>query len=160
MRLVIRFVSAVGFATVIMATALVPQTAGATMAPHGSVVQVTGYSQVALTGSEGPVVIEVGGRKAAAIRRALAGLSATSSLPDCMEALNAFSISVLPRRGAPPLLTATEYDCPSPGVVRVHQDGVFRNLKEDCAFRNAVIAALPPGRAEGTRHDPFAHCSA
>lgn len=122
--------------------------------------QVTGYNLIAPIGSEGPVVVEMGGRKAAAIRRALAGLSATSSLPDCAEALNAFSISVLPRKGAPPLLTATEYYCPSPGVVTVHQDGVFRNLQEDCAFRNAVIATPPPGRAEGTRHETYADCGA
>jgi len=121
--------------------------------PLGSVVQVTAYSVVGPTGTEGPVVVEVGGRKAAAIHAAYVELSVTSSRPDCAEAMYAFSVSFLPRRGAPPTLTATEYECPSPGVVMVRQGALLRYLREDCAFQNAVVAALPPGRAEGTRHD-------
>ncbi len=157
-----RFVAGVTGALILVAVpvcaALTTQMAGGTKLPHGSLVQVTGYNQVAPYGTRGPVVVEVGGRKAAAILAAYAQLRPSLSGPDCVEALNAFTISVVPHRGAHPVLTATEFECPSPGVASVRVGTRIRNLEEDCAFRNAVVAALPPDRAEGTRHDEFADC--
>ena len=122
---------------------------------HWCVVEVTGYTQVTLDdGSLGPVTVVVKGKRAAAIRSALAGLSATSSLPDCMEGVPAFTISFLTHQGGRPTYVATETDCPSPGIVSISVDGkATQHLQADCALRAAVIARLPRGRAEGTRRD-------
>jgi hypothetical protein len=100
------------------------------------------------------VTVVVKGRRAAAIRSALTGLSATSSLPDCMETVGAFRISFRAHQGGRATYVATEEDCPTPGVVTISVDGkTTQHLKEDCALRAAVIASLPRGRAEGTRRD-------
>jgi hypothetical protein len=157
----VRIASAVGLVSAALIVGLAVQASGAgTGSERADVVRVVGYSRVALTGSPGPVSAEVRGRKAVAILAAYTGLSVSSSGPFCVEALSSFSITVLPPGSAKPIFTATEYDCPSPGIVAVIQHSRIRYLKEDCAFRNAVIAALPAGEAEGTRHDSFAHCAA
>jgi len=141
--------------TIPLATTLVEPVAAQGAPPPGGVLEVTGYRQLSLVaGSLGPVTVVVNGRKAAAIRSALAGLSTTSSLPDCMESRSAFKISILPRRGARPTYVATEDDCPTPGVVTISVDGkITQRLREDCSLRAVVITALPRGRAEGTRRD-------
>lgn len=139
----------------LMATTLA-EPADAQVVPSGGVVHVTGYSQVTDYGSFGPVTVVVKGKRAAAIRSALAGLSATSSLPDCVETVDAFTISFRTHQGGRPTYVATEDDCPSPGVVSVsiyEKTTQHLNLQEDCTLRAAVIAALPRGRAEGTRQD-------
>lgn len=129
-------------------------TAAAQSAPRGGLVEVTGYNSVRPIGSLGPVTVVVTGKRAVAIRSAVAGLAKSSSRPECMESMTSFKISVLPRRGLPPTWVATENDCPSPGLVVISIDGKrMQILTEDCALRAAVIAALPPGRAEGTRRD-------
>jgi len=140
---------------VLMATTLAEPVA-AQVAPAGGVVEVTGYRQLTLDdGSLGPVTVVVKGKRAAAIRSALAGLSATSTLPDCMETVDAFKISFLNHQGGRPTYVATEDDCPTPGIVSISVDGkTTQNLEEDCALRAAVIASLPRGRAEGTERDP------
>jgi hypothetical protein len=138
---------------------LAAPSAGATNEPSHNHIQVVGYRQVGLTGSEGPLVVNVTTREAAAILKALETLPVTNQRGSCLEALNAFSIRVLPANGMTPTVTATEYDCPSPGTVTVRQGDHFRYFSEDCGLQNAVREALPPGRAEGTRHDPFAHCA-
>jgi hypothetical protein len=133
--------------------------AAATSEPRGGIVQVTGYSSVRPSGSVGPVAAVVTGRKAAAIRSALAGLRTTSSSPSCQESMTSFRISVLPRWGGRPTWVATESDCPTPGLVVISVDGMpMPALSEDCSLRAAVVAALSPGKAEGTRHDK-ARCS-
>ncbi|MGO8823817.1 MAG: hypothetical protein ACLQU9_01090 [Acidimicrobiales bacterium] len=144
---------------VLMATTLAEPVA-AQVAPAGGVVEVTGYRQITLDdGSLGPVTVVVKGKRAAAIRSALSGLSATSSLPDCMETVDAFKITLLTHQGGRPTYVATEDDCPTPGIVSIRVNGkTARNFREDCALRAAVIAALPRGRAEGTRRDEH-HCS-
>jgi hypothetical protein len=81
-----------------MATTLA-EPAAAQFVPSGGVVDVTGYSQVTDYGSFGPVTVVVKGKRAAAIRSAVAGLSATSSLPDCVEAVDTFTISFRTRQG-------------------------------------------------------------
>ena len=140
----------------LMATTLA-EPAAAQVAPAGGVVEVTGYRQLTLDdGSLGPVTVVVKGKRAAAIRSALAGLSATSSLPDCMETVDAFTISFRTHQGGRPTYVATEDDCPTPGVVSISIYGKTTqhlNLQEDCTLRAAVIAALPRGRAEGTTQD-------
>ena len=149
----------IGLASLSLLVVLGSQGGDANTVPRDDgLVQVVGYRQVGLTGSEGPVTAEVGGSKAAAILAAYARLAPSKSGPFCVEALNAFSIRVFPPRGARPLLTATEYDCPSPGVVRVDRGSVIQDFRADCIFRHAVVAALPSGRAEGTRDDSFAQC--
>lgn len=144
---------------VLMATTLAEPVA-AQVAPAGGVVEVTGYRQITLDdGSLGPVTVVVKGKRAAAIRSALSGLSATSSLPDCMETVDAFKITLLTHQGGRPTYVATEDDCPTPGIVSIRVNGkTARNFREDSALRAAVIAALPRGRAEGTRRDEH-HCS-
>jgi hypothetical protein len=138
----------------LMATTLVEPVA-AQVAPPGGVVEVTGYTRLTLdSGSLGPVTVVVRGKRAAAIRSALAGLSATSSLPDCMETVDAFKISFLAHQGGRATYVATEEDCPTPGIVTISVDGkTAQHLREDCALRAAVIASLPRRRAEGTRRD-------
>ncbi len=141
---------------ILMVTTLIEPVA-AQVVPSGGVVEVTGYMRLTLDrGSLGPVTVVVKGKKAAAIRSALGGLSATSSLPDCMETVDAFTISFRTRQGGRPTYVATEDDCPTPGVVSISIVGKTTqhlNLKEDCALRAAVIASLPRGRAEGTTQD-------
>ena len=128
--------------------------AAAPSEPRGGVVEVTGYSSIRPIGSLGPVTVVVTASKAAAIRYALAGLTKSSSSPSCMESMTNFRISVLPRRGGRPIWVATESDCPTPGLVVISVNGTpMPAPSEDCALRAAVIAALPPGKAEGTRHD-------
>jgi hypothetical protein len=137
-------------------TATVAESVAAQVAPRGGVVEVTGYRQVTLdAGSLGPWTVVVKGKKAAAIRAALAGLSPTSSLPDCMETVVAFKITVLTQPATPKdKYVATEEDCPTPGVVIISIDGkTTQYFREDCALRAAVIASLPRGRAEATRRD-------
>ena len=64
----------------LMATTLAEPVAAQVAAPTGGVVEVTGYTQVTLyDGSLGLVTVVVKGKRAAAIRSALAGLSAISS---------------------------------------------------------------------------------
>jgi hypothetical protein len=136
-----------------------PQAAAAPVVPRSGVVEVTGYSSIRPIGSLGPVTVVVTGKKAAAIRSALAGLTNSSSSPSCVESMSSFKISVLPRRGVPPTWVATESDCPTPGLVVISVDGrTTPALAEDCALRAAVVAALPRRRAEGTRTDK-ARCS-
>jgi hypothetical protein len=130
------------------------QAAAAPSEPRGGVVEVTGYSSIRPIGSLGPVTVVVTGSKAAAIRAALAGLTKSSSSPGCMESMTSFRISMLRRRGERPIWVATESDCPTPGLVVIRVSGTpMPALSEDCALRAAVVAALPPGKAEGTRHD-------
>jgi len=139
----------------LMATTLA-EPAAAQVVPSGGVVDVTGFSHVTPYGSFGPVTVVVKGKRAAAIRSALAGLPATSSLPDCVETVDAFTISFRTHQGERPTYVATEDDCPTPGVVSINIYGKTTqhlNLQEDCALRAAVIASLPRGRAEGTRRD-------
>jgi hypothetical protein len=127
---------------------------GASAPPKAGVVEVTGYKHVGLYGNAGPVVAVVTGSKAAAIRTALAGLSTSSSIPDCMESVLAFKVSFLSHMGARPAYVATEQDCPTPGLIFIRVDGRnTQQLTEDCLLRAAVIAALPRGQAEGTRRD-------
>jgi hypothetical protein len=121
--------------------------------PSEGIVEVTGYQHLSYLGSVGPVTVVVGGRRAAAIRSALRGLSTTSP-GECMESLVAFKVSVATREGARPSYAATEQDCPTPGVVSISVDGKnIEQLREDCSLHAAVIAALPRGRADGTRRD-------
>jgi hypothetical protein len=92
---VFRFGGAVGWTLVLLA----PQVAGATKAPPRSHVQVIGYRQVALTGSEDPLVVNVSAREAVVILRALQRLPVTSQRGTCVEALNAFQSEFCRRRG-------------------------------------------------------------
>jgi hypothetical protein len=121
--------------------------------PSKGIVEVTGYQHLSYLGSVGPVTVVVRGSKAAAIRSALRGLSTTSP-GECMESLVAFKVSVATREGARPSYVAAEQDCPTPGVVSISVHGkTTEQLREDCSLRAAVIAALPRGRADGTRRD-------
>jgi hypothetical protein len=151
-RLLGQWALAVALSTSI-ACALTP-TAGASVVPGGGVIEVTGYAQVSVMGSHGPVTVVVNKHQAASIRRAMAGL-AVASASFCMETSNAFSVSFLAHKGArTATLVATEDDCPTPGVVSVKENGrAVAILKEDCVLRAAVLAALPPGQAECTRQD-------
>lgn len=148
-------VAALGLSVLALLTTTLVEPVAAQVAPHGGVVEVTGYAKVTDDeGSVGPVTVVVTGKRAAAIRSALTGLSATSSSLECMETLNAFKITFLTHRGGNPTYVATEGDCPTPGVVSITVYGkTTENLIEDCALRAAVIASLPRGRAEGTRRD-------
>jgi hypothetical protein len=117
--------------------------------------EVTGYGKLSLEdGSQDPVRIEVKGHNAAAIRSALSHLSSATA-PECMENLNAFTVSILPRPGARPMYVAREESCPTPGRVDITTGGssqpTYKRL--DCALQDAVLAALPRGRAVATRHD-------
>jgi len=147
-------VAAVGLCVLTLMATTLAESVAAQVAPPGGILEVTGYRQLTYGGSLGPVTVIVKGKKAAAIRSALAGLSATSSRPVCMETVDAFTISVLTQQGGRPKYVATEEDCPTPGVVSISVDGkTTQHLREDCALRAAVIASLPRGRAEGTRRD-------
>jgi hypothetical protein len=144
-----------GLSVLVLIGTTLAEPVAAQVAPAVGVVEVTGYRQLTLDdGSLGPVTVVVKGKRAAAIRSALAGLSATTSLPDCMETVDAFKISFLTHRGGRPKYVATEDDCPTPGIVSINVDGKTRgNLEEDCALRATVITSLPRGRAEGTERD-------
>lgn len=136
-----------------LAAALAEPVAAARV-PNGGVGEVTGYERVVPVGSFGAITVLVRGTKAAAIRSALAGLTIPYTGPTCLEDDSAFQISLLPEEGARPTDVATEEECPSPGIVLISAAGTrAQPLREDCALRAAVIAALPPGLAEATRRD-------
>jgi hypothetical protein len=150
-RLVGRIATAVGLTTFMMSG--VTQDAAASVIPKSGVIEVTGYDNVAGSGSSGPVTVTVNHRQAADIRRALIALAVTSPA-DCHALSDAFAIRILPHKGAPPTFVAVEKDCPSPGVVSITKNGrTIQTLRENCSLRAVVLAALPRGRAEGTRRD-------
>jgi hypothetical protein len=153
-------VVALGLSVLALMTTTLVDSVAAQVAPRGGVVEVTGYRKVTdYEGSVGPVSVVVTGKKAAAIRSALTGLSAASPPSECFENPNAFKITFLTRQGGRHTYVATEGDCPTPGIVSITVDGkTTENLVEDCALRAAVLASLPKGRAEGTRRDK-SHCS-
>jgi hypothetical protein len=72
-----------------------------------------------------------------------------------MENINAFTITFLPGSGGGAGFVATETNCPTPGVVDITYRGAKAPLafQETCSLRRAVLAALPKGRAQGTRKD-------
>ena len=123
------------------------------------VVQVIGYRTVSPQGSSGGVAVYPNSQESVAVVHALADLHITKVRSECHEGTNAFSVRFLPRKGSVPTLTASEYDCPSPGVVVVTETSGTYYFREDCALYDAVVAALPQGRADGTRHDRLAHCA-
>jgi hypothetical protein len=154
MMRVIRVLSVLGLGTVTMlitlSTVVVPQAAGALTPPRSGVVEVTGFGRVGLDGNSGPVVVVVKGRRAMALRTALAGLAPKSSPSDCMETLIPFTVSFLPSKGARPSMVASAFNCDGPGV-SVVVDHSTTSLQDDCAFQSAAIAALPRSRAKATR---------
>jgi hypothetical protein len=121
----------------------------------GGTFSVTGYGRLTLYDKpQKPVTVTANGRQAAAIRAALKGLLMTTP-SFCMENVNEFTITFRPGPGDGVGFVATEGDCPSPGVVTVTYRGAKAPLvyRETCSLRKAVLAALPKGRAEGTRKD-------
>jgi len=133
-----------------MIAVLVPRAAGALAPPKGGVVEVTGYRHVGLDGSGGPVVVVVKGRKATALRTALASLASKSSPSDCMETLIPFTVSFLPSRGARPTMVASAFSCAGLGVwVMVGHSTT--TLQDDCAFQSAAIAAFSHSQVKATR---------
>lgn len=122
--------------------------------PKSGVIEVTGYGRVTEAASSDPVTVQVSGRQAAAIRKALSTLASTDP-SGCVDTLEAFSIRFLPHKGVRGSATlVTENDCPTPGVVAVLQHGkAVATLRESCSLRAAVVAALPRFKAYGTRQD-------
>jgi hypothetical protein len=149
-----------GIATLAMALiGLSAEPAGAISVPKSGVVEVTGFKETGLNGSSGPVTVVVSGRQAAALRQELMTLP-QGAVPGCMEALDPFNISFLPRKGARPLLTAWTYDCPLPGELLIRGVGGSpgADLKDDCALQRMIPAILPRGRAKGTRAAILENC--
>jgi hypothetical protein len=122
----------------------------AQFAPTGGIVEVTGYGHITpADGSTEPVTVIVKPKEAAAIRAALAGLSAKSSVPLCMESESDFRISFLAHPNGQPTYVATEDECPTPGVVNISVGRrMAQHLQEDCALRVAVVTS---GRNEAKR---------
>jgi hypothetical protein len=150
-RLVGRIALLVGLTTLMMSGAT--QGAGASVVPKSGIIEVTGFDNVAGSGSSGPVTVTVNHHQAAVIRKALVTLAVTSPA-DCHALGEAFAITFLPHKGAAPTFVAVEDDCPSPGVVSITKNGrTIQTLRENCSLRAAVLAALTRGRAEGTRGD-------
>jgi hypothetical protein len=120
--------------------------------PKSGVVEVTGYGRVTEAASSEPITVQATRRQAATIRRVLSTL-ATTGPSDCVDTLQAFSITFLPYKGAhDPEALVTENDCP--GVVTVVRHGkAVETLKERCSLRSEVLAILPRWKAEGTRQD-------
>jgi hypothetical protein len=135
------------------------QAVGSPSTPKPVVVEVTGYDQIRPIGETGPVLVVVKGKRAAAIRSALAGLFPSSSLPDCVEDEIAFKLTFVDHVGGRPAYLASGQECPAPGIVTVRVGKATRQLTEDCRLLAAVVTALPRGQAEGTRQDEAARCS-
>ena len=69
----------------------------------------------------------------------------------CLESLNPFLISVLPRRGARATIVARAVDTCDGQYVMVTVGKLTTDVKDECVLQSAVVAALPRGQANATR---------
>ncbi len=130
---------------------------GALTPPKGGVVEVTGFTRVALWGNAGPVVAVANGRKVELLRATLADLALKSSSSDCQETLVPFTVSFLPSRRARPTMVASAFDCAGLGV-SVVAGNARTDVQDDCAFESAALAVLPRSRAAATREVVRSNC--
>jgi hypothetical protein len=126
-----------------------PVPVGARGPVGGTVLRLTGYRTIVPAMTAGPVTAILEGRREAAIRSALAGLSIASP-SDCVEVLPGFSIT---GEHTDPGATWTWDECPTPGVIEEVVDGKsIGAYNMDCALHSAVLKVLPK-RAVATRTD-------
>lgn len=152
-----RLLGVLGLVTLAIGTVITPMEAGAVTPPKGGLVEVTGFTRVALSGNSGPVVAVVSGRKAMALRAALAALVVKSSSSDCQETLVPFTVSFLTGEGARPTMVASAFGCAGQGV-SVVSGNTTNDLQDDCAFELAAVAALPRSHVGATRRVVAATC--
>ena len=77
----------------------------------------------------------------------------------CLESLNPFLISVLPRRGARATVVARAVDTCDGQYVMVTVGKLTTDVKDECVLQSAVVAALPRGQANATRMDVAGACT-
>ncbi len=136
------------------------QPAGALVVPKAGVIEVTGYEVVAEAGSRGSITVIVNGQSAKVLRAALETSPPwTPPRQVCLESLNPFLISVLPRRGARSTIVARAVDTCDGQYVMVTVGKLTTDVKDDCVLQSAVVAALPRGQANATRMDIAGACT-
>jgi hypothetical protein len=125
--------------------------------PHTGLMEVVAYGQLNLDGNRGPVTVVLDEPEARVIRRELEALAPWNATAECMEELQPFAISFVPRRGAPPTVVVSADNCGGPHL-SIADGPVRRSVADDCALQRSVLAAIPRGKAEGTRTSLTASC--
>lgn len=154
-----------GTASLFCALAVFPlvvfgQPADAHGAPQPGTMTVTGYNVVtAAGGPKDPVTVSANPKQSAAIYSSLRHLrGAPKAL--CMESVTVVSIRFVLEGTTHPRYVVTANPCGPPGFVEVSIGGrVAGDYRIDCAFKSAVLAALPRLSARGTRPYLTAGCS-
>ncbi len=138
----------------VLGLGLISAGAGSAAPPkvEAGVMYLTGYAQVGPSGSSGRLTTVVRGQREDAIRAALSQLVRYPTTAICEETEDLFAITFSSKWTNHPSYMAIGEACPTPGVVII---GIpDRSLVVDklgCALRKAILAALPSGRAEGSR---------
>lgn len=142
------------------ATNVAPSHPSDEAAPSSGIVEVIGYTSATLfRGSAGPVRVRLGGEAASRLRQAFDALLPLKGPAVCMESEGTYTIDFIPKGHSKPTVSASGESCPSPGFLRVTSHGQrMPVLEADCALAQAVVAALPQGRASFTRQNAHVVC--
>lgn len=119
--------------------------------PTSEVVTVTGFGRLSpMYPSSAPSTVVLTPSEALALNTAVAALPMTGFL-NCHENSVVFTIAVAPRSGGPPNWTATDWECPAPGVLYLHlSDGIQELRGQVCTLSSLVSQVLPKNSAKGT----------
>jgi hypothetical protein len=127
--------------------------------PTSEVVTVTGFGRLSpMNPSSAPLSVVLTPSEALALNSQVEALPLTGLL-NCHENSVVFTIAVAQRSGGPPNWTATDWECPAPGVLYIHlSDGIQELRGQVCTLRSLVTQILPKNAAKGTRAE-FKLCS-
>jgi hypothetical protein len=129
-----------------------PSRSAAELAPAGGTVEVTGFSLLSTTkASSGPVTVRLSVARADKLRAAVNALP-LGPPPSCMEDALLYRIVFRSTKGTPASLEADGWGCSAVVLVAEHGRSMAPLSDVTCSLLHAVLAVLPAGAAEGTRH--------
>lgn len=123
----------------------------AVVIPESGNLEVTGFAHVGVDGSSGPITVVVRGARAERLRSALDHASTFSTTAVCHEDLEPFVIKFMASHQTHPTVVARAFECGGPGVALLKDGKLSGQVMDDCAVQASVAAALPHGKANGTR---------
>ena len=97
-----------------------PSRSGGELAPAGGIVEVTGFSEVSIFGSSGPVTARLDNTQTETLRAVLNALPLAPSASGCHEDALLYRITFRPRAGAASSFEADGWACPRVVVVTEH----------------------------------------
>jgi len=121
------------------------------LAPAGGIVEVTGFSEVSIFGSSGPVTARLDNTQTEALRAVLNALPLAPSASGCHEDALLYRITFRPRAGAASSFEADGWICPRVVIVTEHGGNMAPLSDADCSLLRAVVDVLPSHEAKGTR---------